>query len=467
MRRPGFGALRRPGFRGLGGSTGGGGLPPLASLDVLAPELLLDERGLTVGTGYSAWANQGTAGGNATQGTAGKQPGTARTINGLAAPDFDGTDDSMLTSLAASAYMTTTQFEFAIVCQIDALPATAPPAANVWYNSPSVINTVTSSAFGLPLTQYGIRSGTGNSPYAVGPYMPLYADGLPHLIQMRLVGGSVYMSIDNAEERTMSLGAATTLTAGIRLGANFADTAFANCAIATVFCRKTVLTATEREQVRDFLISKYAIEGTRKYDFIWGGNSITIATSAAGAQWRGRVQSQAPALFRATGRFSNAGVAFPQDMSVSASGATCPTLQALFGTVSGGTLIQGDIIPLLIGTNDIGVDAVSNATLSTRYLSLLGELNTRFPGKLVVAQKLLPRTDGGGVPGAQVADWNANFHDAMVASAQGLGYNVISDDTLSTLGGITYLDGLHPDFASTNVIGDALAARVSVWAAAA
>ena len=163
------------GRRGARFGRRGGGVAPWPPLETYAPHLLLDERGLTTDTGYSAWANQGSAGGNVVQATGANQPGTGRTINGRAAPDFDGTDDSMLSSLAPSAYMTTSEFEGILVIQADALPATV--AAN-WYTGPAIIAVSTSSTFGVALTRDGLRLGTGNTPYAPTTIVPVYADPL-------------------------------------------------------------------------------------------------------------------------------------------------------------------------------------------------------------------------------------------------------------------------------------------------
>lgn len=60
----------------------------------------LDERGLVVGTGYQDDNDQSGNGVNYHQGTAADQPATGRTINGKAAPDFDGTNDWMDTIAA-------------------------------------------------------------------------------------------------------------------------------------------------------------------------------------------------------------------------------------------------------------------------------------------------------------------------------------------------------------------------------
>ncbi|HVJ21093.1 MAG TPA: hypothetical protein VM686_37035, partial [Polyangiaceae bacterium] len=84
-----------------------------------------------------------------------------------------------------------------------------------------------------------------------------------------------------------------------------------------------------------------------------------------------------------------------------------------------------------------------------------------FPNALLVLQKLLPRSDGSG---AQVTDWNANYHDDVVTAAQGRSVNIISDDTIATLPGVTYVDSVHPNVAAEAAIGAAMEAALRGWA---
>lgn len=55
----------------------------------------LDERGLHVGTGYDQDNDQSGNGVNFTNAVAAQQPATGRTLNGYAAPNFDGSNDNL------------------------------------------------------------------------------------------------------------------------------------------------------------------------------------------------------------------------------------------------------------------------------------------------------------------------------------------------------------------------------------
>jgi hypothetical protein len=90
----------------------------------------LDERGLHVGTGYDQDNDQSGNGVNFANATAAQQPATGRTLNGYAAPDFDGTNDSLDTTasgkvLSAIAAGTGAEYEWFTWVDLDAVTGTS------------------------------------------------------------------------------------------------------------------------------------------------------------------------------------------------------------------------------------------------------------------------------------------------------------------------------------------------------
>lgn len=433
-----------------------GGAAALVPLDDLTPSLLLDERGASI----SAWPNQGSAGGTADQATGANQP-TLTTINGLAALDFDGTDDWQLTTAIASALVTTSALSGIVVMKPAAAPASTPVGDATWYNGVGVVACSSSSSFGITLTRDGVRFGRGGT-YSATFHAPLYVDSLPHVVRFRLESGAMAISVDGGRWRSTTAANVSPLTGGIRVGANFSAAQRYNGDIGTVMLKGAALTSQQWSDALAYLAAKYGVISTPCVDYMWIGDSITAHTLATMAQWRGRVQSVAGNAYRATGIRIGAGVAFAQDNAFAGGGQTTAALAADIAANGVSTRYKADVCPILLGTNDIAVDGVSNATLATRYGAMLDNLQSVMPGALYVCQKIMPRGDGFN---AQVTDWNDNYHATMVADAVTRGINAISDDTFATLPGISYIDSVHPAAASGNLMGDAITAKIPTWSA--
>jgi lysophospholipase L1-like esterase len=204
----------------------------------------------------------------------------------------------------------------------------------------------------------------------------------------------------------------------------------------------------------------------RSIDVMWIGDSITAAGTATFARWRKIVQDLANARaenqwYNPVGPLASAATAWDLDKSLSQNGATTATVNGWLTTYSMPAGYSPDIIPILIGTNDIGVDGDTNATLATQMGTMIDNIAAAFPNALLVLQKLLPRSDGSG---AQVTDWNANHHAGVVTAAQGRSVNIISDDTIATLPGVTYVDSVHPNVAAEAAIGAAMETALRGWA---
>ncbi|UJR81500.1 hypothetical protein [Sandaracinus amylolyticus] len=205
-------------------------------------------------------------------------------------------------------------------------------------------------------------------------------------------------------------------------------------------------------------------------DVMWWGDSLTCGTLATLAQWRkvvGEIDAALPHYqrrYNPIGFWQNANPAFDNDWSMSVGGAQVSTLTGWFSAWNLATLgLTPAIAPICIGTNNLGTGGQNPTDLAPLVGGLIDLIAAAWPGVLIPLQKLPPRFDAAA---SKVVDWNANFHDVVVADAVTRGHNVISDDTLATAcAAATYADLLHPDAASAPAIGAAMHAAYQEWAA--
>lgn len=200
--------------------------------------------------------------------------------------------------------------------------------------------------------------------------------------------------------------------------------------------------------------------------FMWCGDSITVGVANNGG-FRVKIQSLYDArtdgkrFYRTIG--PNTGGYYLQDRFCAVSGQNISDLTTNISAAIGPSHdYHPDIIPLLIGTNDIGVGPGVSG-MDTRYGTLLDTIASLEPSALIVAQALLPRSD---VPAysAAVNTWNSTTLPAVVTAAQTRGVNVILDTTISTTPGVAYSDGLHPTAAGYDTLGTALEPVTRTWA---
>lgn len=210
----------------------------------------------------------------------------------------------------------------------------------------------------------------------------------------------------------------------------------------------------------------YRAGATAKKTVMWNGDSITANNSATYAQWREAAQDEQDAdiaadggrFYAPIGNFSVADPTFDLDYGMAGGGNTVAILDGYLATYNVDERYPADIVMILIGTNDIAISGLTPAQLATALAAYIVNLRAAIPHALIVVQKLLPRGDA---DNTDVQDFNDNHIAGVVAGA---GTNVILDDTLATLPGITYVDAVHPDVASGPAMGAAMYARVRALA---
>lgn len=248
----GFGRRGRD-LRGFGGGVA-------APVSVGGWDLLLDERGLSVGTGYSAWADQ-SSGGTASwsQGTAANQPATGSTINGYPAPDFDGVNDRLTCAVNASVYATTTALEGFAIVQVDALGAGNDGTDGTPYVRPAFFSNQGGATLGLSVSASGVKFFVFDGAYKNTPFATI-PTGSAQLVAFRFVSGVIYVRVGaGTEQSTSGVGTISTLAVVQNMGCNYNASSFYDGKIASLRIRKTPLTAAERAQERAFLAYKYGV----------------------------------------------------------------------------------------------------------------------------------------------------------------------------------------------------------------
>lgn len=256
----GSAAMRvRPGMRGVGGAS----LLPPSATSVLAQlsgaTLWLDERGLTTATGYSAWADQSAGAHTLSQGVGASQPAAGATINGYAAPDFDGTNDTLVSAAAANTFITTTAWHAWCVLQVDAISTNdATPV-----NNDAALGTSLNAAWG----PFYFRDAGAAPKFSAWQYDGAYKTptlidiptGSPILLEASYDGTNIrarYLSTENAAVAgSISLGITGTVAMGRAQGAG----TFLDGKIAAMIVCNAHQSASVIATVRAFLASKYGV----------------------------------------------------------------------------------------------------------------------------------------------------------------------------------------------------------------
>lgn len=255
--------LRAAGRRGGGGRIsrrGGGALPWTPAALGSKLKLWLDQRDLVVtGLGYSDWGNQAGASVDFTQATDSFRPAADTTINGFAAPNFDGADNRMDSTSLLSDISAADAFEFAMVYLPDTLGADVADASafdrEAVFQSGSALSprlVVSATTSGVKLTVFD-GAAFDNTPYAA------ISTGVASLITGRLDAGSLYVRVGADAEVSAAGGPQGDLTRILRIGANRNATAFCDGKLATIVWCNAVLSAAERASLRAYLAAKYGV----------------------------------------------------------------------------------------------------------------------------------------------------------------------------------------------------------------
>lgn len=460
-RRGGSGAGRRGGFRGYGG---GGGRVTLRALAASMGVTLIAEfdasRGCEVSAGVPAtngqtiqfWRDQSGNSRDASQATAGLRPQWFATAgpNGRPAVLFD--------VQTAARYMTTASFPT--------------PAARTSFVMEDPGASGDKYVYANTGTSQGSVQQTPNHYLYAGAFAATFPAPTGFFLDQAVWNGASSRHRGNdGPDATGDPGA--TALANVTLGwtsvGNTTHSLDGYISHAAWF--DGALTVAQVNTIRAWFNDRYSFPQAKL--LMWAGDSITENASIGGASWRKRVQDNATAA--SVARYHVAGpnenlsvVPFSPDRAFALSGQTCSTMLARMASDKIGAVWcpsgYDAVIPLLLGINDI-LAGHSNATLAVDFASVLDEWHTRCPNALIPVQKLLPVSGAYAAYAAQVAAWNATTLPGVVATKIAAGHNLVLDSTFADLMATgTTIDGLHPDAAMTNTIGDALWAQTRTWA---
>lgn len=220
------------------------------------PELWLPPAGIS-GSPIDSIANAGTAGGSLA--ASGANRPAVGAINGVACPDFDGSDDRLLGSMLATAVATTTEFHAFVVLELDEWsPNHASPygEAAVLGNqrvAPSWLMSVRTTS--PQADAYVYQGGVPTNTYATG-----LALSTPALIEWWLTAGTMYLRIADGSAASVAVpNPITDLGYPVILARNDWSGLHINGRIAEAICSKVVYTGADLTNIRAYYARIYGV----------------------------------------------------------------------------------------------------------------------------------------------------------------------------------------------------------------
>lgn len=222
--------------------------------------LWLDQRDqVSVSGAYSDWGDQ-SPGGNQdfTQGTAGNRPAEGAEINGFSAPSFDGSSDSMGSSLL-SAFISASAYHVFVVLRAKTISGTN---GTVYLNN-GVIADGGAGWWGLYLKlngadyeAHGFHWDTGVKEAVATGFVPT----TDCLVEWSFDGSSIRCRIGGSPEvTTTGIGNVGSLTNPVSIGTGPAGSLFLDGAIAAVLVCNARLSDAEIRNTRGYLSSRYGV----------------------------------------------------------------------------------------------------------------------------------------------------------------------------------------------------------------
>lgn len=227
----------------------------------LGPKLTLwlDQRDQFEVSGfYSDWGDQSPGGTlDFTQGTAGNRPAAGVAINELSAPSFDGTTDSMGSSVLSD-FISASSYHVFVVLRAQTITGTDPTA----YFNDGVIADIGLGWWGLYLKDNGAAYEAVGFHFHAG-LAQAAASGITLandcLIEWSFDGSTIRCRVDDNAVAQASAGNVGNVASTVSLGIGASGSIHFDGAIAAVLVCNVHLSATESENVRAYLSSRYGV----------------------------------------------------------------------------------------------------------------------------------------------------------------------------------------------------------------
>jgi len=219
----------------------------------------LDERDQVLVSGaVSTWGDQSPGGTvDFAQTPAGNRPSGAGRVNGLAAPDFDGTDDSMVCTVQTSALWASSGGHLLAV--VDTTGATLiADQANVWQEG-VILSSNGAGWFGLGWSDGGPRGYAYDGSFNATPRVTGILSGA-HLFDFWLANGTLSLRIDGGAAVTVGgIGTLTSDESSVNIGYAYGTSLWLGGRIASMIICNAALSSEEQEAARLYLSSKYGV----------------------------------------------------------------------------------------------------------------------------------------------------------------------------------------------------------------
>ena len=215
--------------------------------------LWTDERDLVVtGSGYSDWGNQIVGGANdLAQTTDASRPESGATINGYAAPNFDGTADFM-TGAAISNFISASAYFARVIFSADALG----PAPTVGYSEALIAGETGGYWYPFSLSTSGVQCGHWDGSNKQTSRVAVSA-GTSYRARAQFSGGSLGLRVAGTTATPVAAGNVSVLTGTLRIG--YRGSAYYDGKIASLIICNAALTAGEIAALDAYDAAKYGV----------------------------------------------------------------------------------------------------------------------------------------------------------------------------------------------------------------
>lgn len=221
----------------------------------------LDERDQVVVSGAVAdWGDQSDGGnGDFTQGTGSLRPASGQSINQLGAPDFDGTDDALVSN-ALSTFIQASRYHVFVVFRAQTVTANNPTS---YLNNPVVADGgagwwgifLRNNAGTLQTLAFHWDVSTGER-VAVASGLAL---NTPTLVEASFDGSTIRCRVGVEPEASVSAADVGSLAEAVKIGTGAIGAPYFDGAVAALLVCNSYLSATDRRDVRSYLSAKYGV----------------------------------------------------------------------------------------------------------------------------------------------------------------------------------------------------------------
>jgi hypothetical protein len=210
------------------------------------------------GSGYSS----GTFDGVASAGSSGSRdlteatnpPGTGTAYNGHTAADFDGSNDTLQTTLTLDDFINSNAFSIGVIFEADA--AFADPGDANLYTAPQFFTDAVDAYFSFGFTNGGVHISCNACTTIL---QVACGTGAVHCAQAKYDGSTLSLRVDSGARSTVSSTGPGALTRAMRMGRDYAGTNFFNGRIIGLYVMDSTLSDANEDNIKSYWNTLYSV----------------------------------------------------------------------------------------------------------------------------------------------------------------------------------------------------------------